>query len=393
MTPRRITSYIDQRGLGALFVALTLTSCTTWRTAAKFEGWTLYVEDGSTVDSDAYSTAFSAAFEAVEGAFGPFAGGVDVHAIAGSVDLQSGNRGSITGEEGAVERIEGIGDAVVPAFHAGGGGGLFAPSGIFVAMPATGTAVHELVHARISELGLTLPLWFEEGVAAVMGDGIQREGRWVVDGFSFWPWVELREDLLTEKELGRLLGINSQDDHSVRDNVLIHFVGWAIVFDCMRETGDLDWERWLGDARAAKDLVTWASVRMNRTLEESTMHEWLTRVEDEDPAIRLASARGAWKVGNEDVVALLLDQLEREEDDEVKVCLAVNALASLGRGEPSREIERRLWPTVLRALRRVELSDEEEQEAARELYRSYRRWGGRRTRQSAFDRLDRYWRE
>ena len=393
MSLRRITSCLDQRALGAVFVALTLASCTTWRPAAEFEGWTLYVEDGSTVDSDAYSTAFNAAFGAVEGVFGPFTGGVDVHAIAGSVDLQSGNRGSITGEEGAVERIEGIGDAVVPAFHAGGGGGPFAPSGIFVAMPATGIAVHELVHARISELGLTLPLWFEEGVAAVMGDGIQREGRWVVDGFSFWPWVELREDLPTEKELGRLLGISSQDDHSVRDNVLIHFVGWAIVFDCMRETGDLDWERWLGDARAAKDLVTWASVRMNRTLEESTMHEWLTRVEDEDPAVRLASARGAWKVGDEDVIALLLDQLEREEDDEVKVCLAVNALASLGRGEPSREIERRLWPTVLRALRRVELSDEEEQEAARELYRSYRRWGGRRTRQSAFDRLDRYWRE
>jgi HEAT repeat protein len=132
---------------------------------------------------------------------------------------------------------------------------------------------------------------------------------------------------------------------------------------------------------------------MNRTLEESTMHGWVARIEDEDPAVRLASARGAWKVGDEDVIAILLDQLEREEDDEVKVCLAVNALASLGRGEPSREIERRLWPTVLRALRRVELSDEEEQEAARELYRSYRRWGGRRTRQSAFDRLDRYWRE
>jgi len=393
MTLRRINSCADRRALGAVFVALTLVSCTTWRPAAEFEGWTLYVEDGSTVDSDAYSTAFSAAFEAVEGAFGPFTDGVDVHAITGSVDLHSGNHGSITAEAGAVERIEGIGDAVVPAFHAGGGGGPFTPSGIFVATPATGTAVHELVHARISELGLALPLWFEEGVAAVMGDGIQREGRWVVDGFSFWPWVELREDLPTEKELERLLGINSQDDHSVRDNVLIHFVGWAIVFDCMRETGDLDWKRWLEDARAAKDLVSWARVRMNRTLEESTMHGWVARIEDEDPAVRLASARGAWKVGDEDVIAILLDQLEREEDDEVKVCLAVNALASLGRGEPSREIERRLWPTVLRALRRVELSDEEEQEAARELYRSYRRWGGRRTRQSAFDRLDRYWRE
>ncbi len=393
MTPCRITSCADLRTFGAVFAALIFASCTTWRPAAEFEGWTLYVEDGSTVDPDAYSAAFNAAFEAVEGVFGPFTGGVDVHAIAGSVDLHSGNHGSITGEEGAVERIEGIGDAVVPAFHAGGGGGPFAPSGIFVATPAMGTAVHELVHARIAELRLSLPLWFEEGVAAVMGDGIQREGRWVVDGFSFWPWVELREDPPTEAELARLLDINSQDDHSVRDNVLVHFIGWAIVFDCMRETGDLDWESWLADARAADDLVSWAGDRMNRTLEEATMHGWLARVEHDDPAVRLAAARGSWKVGDRDVITLLLDQLEREDDDEVKVCLAVNALASLGRSEPSRTIERRLWPTVMRALRRVELSQAEEQEAARELYRSYRRWGGRRTRQSAFDRLDRYWRE
>jgi len=393
MKPSRLTSLACLRTFGALFGALALAGCTTWEPAAEYEGWTLYVEDGSTVDSEAYSAAFNAAFDAVEAAFGPFTNCVDVHAIAGSVDLHSGNRGTITGEEGAVERIEGIGDAVVPAFHAGGGGGPFTPSGIFVATPAMGTAVHELVHARVSELKLSLPLWFEEGVAAVMGDGIQREGRWVVDGFSFWPWVELRQNPPSKRELGRLLDISSQKDHSVRDNVLVHFVGWAIVFDCMRETGDLDWKRWLADARASEDLASWAFVRMNRTLEEATMHGWLDRVESEDPAVRLATARGAWKVGDEEVIAVLLDQLEREEDDEVKVCLAVNALASLGRGEPSREIERRLWPTVLRALRRVELSQEDEQEAARELYRSYRRWGGRRTRQSAFDRLDRYWRE
>jgi CRISPR/Cas system Type II protein with McrA/HNH and RuvC-like nuclease domain len=113
--------------------------------------------------------------------------------------------------------------------------------------------------------------------------------------------------------------------------------------------------------------------------------------------VRLAAACGAWKVGDEEIVRLLLDRLAVEEDDEVKVCLAVNALASLGRGRVSREVERELWPTVLRALRRVELPDEGEEVAARELYRSYRgsyrRWSGRRTRQVAFDRLDRYWRE
>ena len=393
MSPRKLTARVKLQSPCAALVALALAGCTSWEPAGEYEGWTLYVEDGSTVDSEAYSGAFDAAFVAVEEVFGPFTGNVDVHAIKGSVDLHSGNRGTITGEEGVVEYVEGVGEAVVPAFHAGGGGGLFSPSGIFVATPATGTAVHELVHARIAELGLSLPLWFEEGVAAVMGDGIQRGERWVVDGFSFWPWLELREDRPSREELHRLLSLTSQHDHSVRENVIVHFVGWAIVFDCMRETGDLDWERWLAESRAVEDLTSWALARMERTLEEATMHEWLDRVEDEDPAVRLAAARGSWKVGDEDVIALLLDQLEREEDDEVKVCLAVNALASLGRTEASRGIERRLWPTVLRALRRVELSQEEEREAARELYRSYRRWGGWRSRQSAFDRLDRFWRE
>jgi hypothetical protein len=41
----------------------------------------------------------------------------------------------------------------------------------------------------------------------------------------------------------------------------------------------------------------------------------------------------------------------------------------------------------------VDLPDAKEEEAARELYRSYRSWRGRRTRQVAFDHLDRFWRE
>ena len=390
------TLHADLRVACSLALVLALSGCTSWQPSVEFEGWTLYVKDGQEVDPDPYSTAFEAAFVVVEDAFGPFEEDVAVHAIMGSVDLHSGNSGSITGEVGAVERVEGIGDAVVPAFHARGTALTFydpKPNWIFVAVPATGTAVHELVHARVADLHLNLPLWFEEGLAAVMGDGIQREGRWIMDGFSFWPWVELREDRPTDQELRRLLQITSRDDHSVRDNVRLHFVGWAIVFDCLRETGKLDWEGWLEEARNGQDLVSWARARLDRTLECKTMLEWVARVEDKDPAVRLATARGAWKVGDEDVLSLLLDQLQDEDDDEVKVCLAVNALASLGRGEPSRELERRLWPTVLGALRRVQLPNEAEEEAVRELYRSYRRWGGRRTRQAAFDRLDRYWRE
>ena len=378
---------------GSLALGLTLAGCTSWEPAAEFEGWTLYVQDGSTVDADVYCNSFEAAFEAVESAFGPFSRDVAVHAITGSVDLHSGTHGTITDEAGAIERVEGIGNTVVPAFHAHGGGGLFEPSGIFVTTPAVGTAVHELVHARVSELGLDLPLWFEEGLASVMGDGILRDDLWTVDGFSFWPWVELRQDPLTDQELGRLLAIGSREDHSVRDNVLVHFIGWAIVFDCLRESGAIEWEVWLSELRASDDRFLWARERLRRTLEDATAVEWLERLEDADPAVRLSTACGAWKVGDEAIVTLLLDQLSVEDDDEVQICLAVNALASLGRGRVSRGVERRLWPTVLRALRRVDLPDAKEEEAARELYRSYRSWRGRRTRQVAFDHLDRFWRE
>ena len=376
-----------------LALSLAIASCTSWRPAAELDGWTLYVEDGSEVDISLYSSAFDVAFEAVEESLGPFTRNVSVHAIAGSVDLSSGNRGTITEEVDAVEYVEGIGATLIPAFHARGGGGLFEPSGIFVARPAVGTAVHELVHARVAELKLSLPLWFEEGLATVLGDGILRDDRWVMDGFSFWPWVELRADPPTDEELLELLSISAQEDHGIRENVLVHFVGWAIVFDCFRESGVVEWELWLDDFLEADDRHAWARARLNRTLEESTMLDWMSRIKDPDPAVRLAAARGSWKPGDERVVTLLLSQLEAEEDDEVKVCLVVNAMASMGRGEISSRVERKLWSSSLRALRYVELPDPEEEEAARDLFRSYVRWGRRRSRQRAFDRLERYWGE
>jgi hypothetical protein len=71
----------------------------------------------------------------------------------------------------------------------------------------------------------------------------------------------------------------------------------------------------------------------------------------------------------------------------------VNAMASLGRGDISSRVERRLWSNGLRALRDVELPVKDEEGAARDLYRSYVRWGRRRGRQRSFDRLERYWGE
>ena len=381
-----------QRLCPGLLLAFGLSGCTAWQPAAEFEGWTLYIEDGAEVDMDRYSSTFDVAFEAVEDHFGLFTDNVAVHAISGSVSLTSGNRGSITGEEDAVEYVDGIGATLVPAFHAHGGG-FFEPSGIFVATPAVGTAVHELVHARVVELGLDLPLWFEEGAATILGDGIERDGRWVMDGFSFWPWLELRADPPTDDELRELLEISSKASHSVRDNVLVHFVGWAILFDCLREYDSFEWELWLAEYNESEDPFLWARTRLDRALEESTMLDWMLRVEEEDPATRLATARGSWKPGDERIVKLLLDQLEIEEDDEVKVCLVVNAMASMGRGDISSRVERRLWSRGLRALREVELPDKGEEEAARDLFRSYVRWGRRRSRQRSFDRLERYWSE
>ncbi len=387
-----LKNHLERLGAG-LLLAFGLTSCAAWQAAAEFEGWTLYVEDGAEVDADRYSSTFDVAFESVEANFGLFTENVAVHAITGSVTLASGNRGTITGEEDAVEYVEGIGATLVPAFHARGGGGLFEPSGIFVATPAVGTAVHELVHARVAELGLDLPLWIEEGIATILGDGIERDGRWVMDGFSFWPWLELRADPPTDQELRELLTINANVSHSVRDNVLVHFVGWAILFDCLRECDGFEWELWLDEYNSAEDPFAWARTHLDRALEESTMLDWMLRVEAEDPATRLATARGCWKLGDERVVNLLLDQLENEEDDEVKVCLVVNAMASMGRGDISSRTERRLWSSGLRALRNVELPVKDEDEAVRELFRSYVRWGRRRSRQRSFDRLERYWSE
>ena len=387
-----LKNHLERLGAG-LLLALGLTSCASWQAAAEFDGWTLYAKDGAEVDVDHYSSTFDVAFECVEAHFGLFTESVDVHAIPGSVALASGNRGTITGEEDVVEYVEGIGATRVPAFHAQGGGGIFEPSGIFIGKLAAGIAVHELVHARVAELNLDLPLWFEEGISTILGDGIERDGRWVMDGFSFWPWLELRADPPTDQELRKLLAISAKEGHSFRDNVLVHFIGWAILFDCLREYDGFEWRLWLDDYLRSEDRFSWAQTRLARTLEESTMLDWMLRVEEESPATRLATARGCWKLGDERVVKILLDQLEVEEDDEVKVCLVVNAMASMERGGVSSHTERRLWSRGLGALRNVELPIEAEDEAVRELFRSYVRWGRRRSRQRSFDRLKRYWTE
>ena len=70
--------------------------------------------------------------------------------------------------------------------------------------------MHELVHARLAQEGVELPLWFEEGVATFLGDGALVSGRWVVDGLACWPLRELQKARPRGAELRRLLARDTQ---------------------------------------------------------------------------------------------------------------------------------------------------------------------------------------
>jgi len=369
-------------------------ACASWKPAARFEGWTLYVQDGQPVAQAEFRAAIDPAFAAVERTLGPFRSTVRVHAWNGGVEMQSGNRGVIRhGDDAALQEIPGIGPARVRAFHARVPTSPFAPSGVFVGAADAGTAVHELVHARLAEERERLPLWFEEGFATLLGDGALFEGEWVVDGLACWPWRELRAEPLSDQRLALLLSIDSSNDHSVPDNVLLHFVGWAVVFDLYRELGVLDWRALLARFRAAPDPAAEARRRMRRTLAPATPLEWLARLDDPDPGRRLAAARGTWKLDADAVLARVLAALREERQPEVRVALAVNALAAAGQSRRSWRLRGRLWRSVYPVLRDSELSDPTEAAALRELHRAYRGRDGRVDTQAALSDLARFWEE
>jgi hypothetical protein len=377
-----------------LALAPLISSCTSWQPKQEFEGWTLYVQSGESVEVEEFHSAVQPAFEAVEARLGPFDKTVRVHAWNGGVDMSDGTRGVITGEDDeTVEEIDGIGPARVRAFHARSDGGPFSLSGVFVGTADTGTAVHELVHAHFAERGEHLPLWFEEGFAMILGDGAMYEGSWYSDGLACWPWRKLREEPLSDEDIARLLEVTARDSHSVKDNVLVHFLGWALVFDLYREVGELDWPLLLARFQEADDPVADARLRLDRTLDRRTPIEWLKRLDDPDPAVRLATARGTWKLHSNDVLVMQLRALREEENPEVQAALAVNALATAGQTRLRRRQEGWMWRTVFPVLRDTELTSEDETAALRTLYRAYRY--GRRgyDTQAALGRLDRFWEE
>lgn len=362
-------------------------ACSTWKAVEVRDGWTLYGEAGQSVDTHAFAASFDPAYRTVEQVFGPFEETVRVHAISGDKAALSLPANDL----GAVQDVPGIGRARVRAFHARGDGVFGPPTGIYADEPEPGTAVHELVHARVAEIAPDLPLWLEEGLACFLGDGFLDGDRWVVDGYACWHVHELRDQRLPDKELERVLKLAAADESSVRENVLVHFVGWAIVFDLFRESDGLDWKTWFARYRRGIGSEE-ARERIERTVGAATESEWLARLRDPDRSVRLATAKGLWKLRSRTAVTALLDAIDAETDAEVKVGLSINALAAGGDVRLDVETRDRFWPTVWPSLRRGQLADPTEQQALRNLYLSYRR-RTQVTSQQALEGLRRFWAE
>jgi hypothetical protein len=373
-----------------LLVCLLAASCSSWRPVANYDQWTLYELPNQAVPVERFASAFAPAFVVVEEALGPFEGRVAVHAWDGSVQVQGAARSPDQIGTG-VHEVPGIGPARIQAYHARGGNA-FSRSGVFIGSPDPGTAVHELVHARFAELDADLPLWLEEGIAGLLGDGLLVDDRWVVDGLACWPMRELREETLDDLELARLLALSASDAASVRDNVLMHFVGWAVVFDCYRESeGRIEWRRWARELE--QDPLTRVRARMARSLAPGSELEWLTRLSSPEPGRRLAAAKGLWKLRSREVLDLLLVALEQEQTPEVRVGLAVNTLAAAGELSLGWHRWRAVEGGVREALGAADLTDPEEQRAALELYRAYRHGDHHDAAQDALRRLSRFWEE
>jgi hypothetical protein len=404
--PERIDSYeqgATPRGVlrPSLGISLTLVvaaGCAAWRPALEREGWTLYRSSSGDVAVSAFDAALHPAFGFVEEHFGPFRERVRVHAFHGAVDLQRGRRlveddADGAPGEGAIYEVPGIGPARVQAFHARGGGAL-AREGVFLGAPDVGTAVHELIHAWYADRGEQLPLWFEEGVATFFGDGLVARGTWAVDGMAWWPLRELREEAaegrLGDGTLQDLLSATPRDQSDVRRNVLVHFVGWAIVLDLARETGSRDWRVWY-EAFDWRAPLADARRRLDRTLQPEAQDAWLQRLADPDPRVRMATAQGVWKLRSRSVMLRLVDALQEEPDPEVAVCMGVNLLACAGELDLSWRDWRRISGPLGRALRSPRLEDPDEEDAVRALYHAYRR--GQGDPQAALQRLERFWTE
>jgi len=184
--------------------------------------------------------------------------------------------------------------ARVRAYHTHGEGPFGPTAGVYASSADPVTAVHELVHARVAAIDPHRPLWFEEGLACVLGDGYRDGDRWGLDGLACWPLRELRQRAPDATELARLLAMRADQGTDLRENARMHFVGWAIVFDLYRAEGRIDWSAWAQRARSMSVAKT--RERMLRTLSAETESSWLARLHDHDRGVRMATGKGPWKL-------------------------------------------------------------------------------------------------
>jgi len=374
----------------AALLALVSAACSSWQPFARGETWTLVAERAlPDAEVQAYRAAIEPAIASATELLGPLEQRVTIHVWDGEAPAGPGQ--VYEGEGGPVQVVPGIGPARVRAFHARGSNWFGPDAGVYLSAPETGTIAHELVHARMAEESGSLPLWLEEGLASIVGDGYLDGARWVVDGLACWPLRELTEARIEDTELARLLALSAEDQSDVRENVLAHFVGWAIVFDLYREAGRLDWQAWIARYAAHIDLAE-ARQRLDRTLEAKTVESWLVRLDDPAPAVRIATAKGLWKLRSLRAVEGMLARLAKEEDPLVRIVLSLNVLACAGEMNLPDEIEDRMWRRVWPTLRRAKLEDPRESKALEQIVTGFR-WGSRQSSRAALDALRAYWAE
>lgn len=346
-------------------LALAALGCAAWRTLDALESEVVLAASPTANPLADWKVHLVPSQAVVEAWLGPFQNEVQVQLMEGPMQISGDERevlspggAPLSGVERELFKIRGY--HLSHGRHSG-------KSSIFVHDPRPGTLVHEMVHARMAEEVEDLPLWFTEGIACLLSDGILYEQQWVRDGFLAWPWTELRNHRPSGIELREILNLNSESASSAESILLAHFVGWALVFDLWRETRSDDWRRWQSAFDWDHPLQD-AERRLARVLMTSIPTSWMrSRLASPHSGVRLAALRGSWKLGHAGVGAVLMGALELEPDHEVRVALAVNLLASNDEVGSTRAAILKIHKTARSALLRSSLPSPDEARAVQEL--------------------------